>query len=59
MRPLNQPLASTISQVQVDPHGAGPTLITRKTFIEVVIEYRLQHTTQQLVSTNKAVAEIC
>ena len=33
--------------------------LTRKTFIETVSEYRLQYATQQLVSTNKAVAEIC
>lgn len=33
--------------------------ITRKTFVETVIEYRLQYATQQLVSTSKPVAEIC
>ncbi|WP_223654206.1 AraC family transcriptional regulator [Hymenobacter psoromatis] len=33
--------------------------LTRRTFVEVMIEYRLQYATQQLVSTNKAVAEIC
>ena len=33
--------------------------LTRKTFIETVSEYRLQYATQQLVGTNKAVAEIC
>lgn len=33
--------------------------LTRKTFMETVIEYRLQYATQQLVRTNKPVAEIC
>ncbi len=33
--------------------------LTRQTFIAAVSEYRLQYATQQLASTNKAVAEIC
>ena len=33
--------------------------LTRKTFIEVLIDYRLQYATQQLANTGKPVAEIC
>lgn len=33
--------------------------ITRKTFMETVIEYRINYATQQLVHTNKSVSEIC
>lgn len=32
--------------------------ITRKTFMETVIEYRLNHATQQLVQTDKPISEI-
>ncbi|MEJ7739684.1 MAG: AraC family transcriptional regulator [Chitinophagaceae bacterium] len=32
---------------------------THKTFIEVVVEYRLHYSTIQLIHTNKSVAEIC
>jgi AraC-like DNA-binding protein/quercetin dioxygenase-like cupin family protein len=33
--------------------------ITRKTFMETVIEYRLNHATQQLIQTDRSVSEIC
>lgn len=33
--------------------------ITQKTFIEVVVEYRLNYAATQLIHTNKPVAEIC
>ncbi|HMH20638.1 MAG TPA: AraC family transcriptional regulator [Puia sp.] len=33
--------------------------ITRKTFMETVIEYRLNHATQQLIQTDKPVSAIC
>ena len=33
--------------------------VTRKTFIEVLIDYRLQYATQQLANTGKSVAEVC
>ena len=33
--------------------------LTRKTFIETVIEYRLQYATRQLAGTDKPVADIC
>jgi AraC-like DNA-binding protein/quercetin dioxygenase-like cupin family protein len=33
--------------------------ITRKTFMETVIEYRLNHATQQLIQTDKPVSSIC
>lgn len=33
--------------------------VTNKTFIEVVVEYRLHYATTQLINTNKSVAEIC
>ncbi|MEJ7684568.1 MAG: AraC family transcriptional regulator [Segetibacter sp.] len=33
--------------------------ITHKTFIEVVVEYRLHYATTQLMHTNKSVAQIC
>lgn len=33
--------------------------LTRKTFVEMVVSYRLQYATQQLASTSKPVAEIC
>ena len=32
--------------------------ITRKTFMETVIEYRLNHATQQLIQTDKTISEI-
>ena len=33
--------------------------ITRKTFMETVIEYRLNHATQQLIQTDKPISDIC
>ncbi len=33
--------------------------ITHKTFIEVVVEYRLHYATTQLIHTNKSVAQVC
>lgn len=33
--------------------------ITRKTFMETVIEYRLNHATQQLIQTDKPISAIC
>jgi AraC-like DNA-binding protein len=33
--------------------------VTNKTFIEVVVEYRLHYATTQLIHTNKSVAQIC
>jgi len=33
--------------------------ITRKTFMETVIEYRLNYATQQLIQTDKAISAIC
>ena len=33
--------------------------ITRKTFMETVIEYRLNHATQQLIRTDKPISAIC
>ncbi len=33
--------------------------VTHKTFIEVVVEYRLNYATTQLIHTNKSVAQIC
>ncbi|HZE85432.1 MAG TPA: AraC family transcriptional regulator, partial [Puia sp.] len=33
--------------------------ITRKTFMETVIEYRLNHATQQLIQTDKPISTIC
>lgn len=33
--------------------------ITHKTFIEVVVEYRLHYATTQLMDTNKSIAQIC
>lgn len=33
--------------------------ITHKTFIEVVVEYRLHYATTQLMHTNKSIAQIC
>lgn len=33
--------------------------ITRKTFIETVIDYRINFATQQLVETDKSIADIC
>ena len=33
--------------------------ITRRTFIQTVLDYRLQYATQQLVQTSRPVAEIC
>lgn len=33
--------------------------LTRKTFLETVLDYRLQYATQQLIGTDKPVAEIC
>jgi AraC-like DNA-binding protein len=33
--------------------------VTRKTFMETVIEYRLNHATQQLIQTDKPVSAIC
>jgi AraC-like DNA-binding protein len=33
--------------------------ITRKTFMETVIEYRLNYATQQLVQTDKPISAIC
>jgi AraC-like DNA-binding protein len=32
--------------------------ITRKTFVETIIEYRLNYATQQLVQTDKPISEI-
>ena len=32
---------------------------TRKTFMETVIEYRLNHATQQLIQTDKPISDIC
>jgi AraC-like DNA-binding protein/quercetin dioxygenase-like cupin family protein len=33
--------------------------VTHKTFIEVVVEYRLHYATTQLIHTNKSIAQIC
>jgi AraC-like DNA-binding protein len=33
--------------------------ITRKTFMETVIDYRLNHATQQLIQTDKPISSIC
>ncbi|MEO6001321.1 MAG: AraC family transcriptional regulator [Chitinophagaceae bacterium] len=33
--------------------------VTHKTFIELVVEYRLHHSTTQLINTNKSVGQIC
>ena len=33
--------------------------ITRKTFMETVIDYRINYATQQLIHTNQPVSEIC
>jgi AraC-like DNA-binding protein len=33
--------------------------ITRKTFMETVIDYRINYSTQQLVETDKSIADIC
>jgi AraC-like DNA-binding protein len=33
--------------------------ITRKTFMETVIEYRLNHAKQQLIQTDKPISDIC
>lgn len=33
--------------------------ITRKTFMETVIDYRINHATQQLIQTNRPISEIC
>lgn len=33
--------------------------ITRKTFMETVIEYRLNHATRQLTQTDRSIADIC
>jgi len=32
---------------------------TRKTFIEVVVDYRLHYSTTQLINTNKSIGQIC
>jgi AraC-like DNA-binding protein len=33
--------------------------MTRKTFMETVIDYRINFATQQLVETDKSVADVC
>ncbi len=33
--------------------------ITRKTFLETVIDYRINYATQQLIETDKSIADIC
>ncbi len=53
-------LDEAASLVNMTPHAFCKYFkkVTRKTFMEMVIEYRLKHATQQLIQTNKPVSEV-